>query len=200
MIYVITDNNYLFESIRYAMHPLIAQKATVENILKQDFLWDGDVVLIDDNIALRNYDFEFKNSKRKFSVVFLNTVRNSNIDFLRVHYTYHMLKRNIRLKDFRTKMMKILTGKIRTPVRNYKTMLSERERQILRASIHGYSIRDIARATGLKEKTVYNYRKSACIKLGATRFLDLVPFTSSFMVAASLQSICSTHSEPDCIL
>lgn len=172
------------------MHPLTVQKKNFNNIFKHNDLCDGDVIIMDDSIDMIHYNFGFKKITKKISLVFLNSVRNSEINFFRVHSSYYLLRRSIRIIDFRAKMMKIVNAKLKAPVRKHKIMLSDRELQIINASLHGYSVRDIARAMRLKEKTVYHYRKSACVKLGASRFLDLVPFTSSFLIAAYLQSAC----------
>jgi DNA-binding CsgD family transcriptional regulator len=186
MIYIITDNHFLFEGVRHAMHPITVIKTSIDWVLKYELLCDGDVILIDDSIMLDIYPQTYSFNIKSIEVIFLNTLKNANIDFMKIHSSYHALDRHISIKDFRIKMLKVVTGKSRSPAITNKEMLTTREHQILLASIHGKSIREIALATGLKDKTIYHYRKSACLKLGVTRFIDVVPFSNSLTVAASL--------------
>ncbi len=97
-------------------------------------------------------------------------------------------------------MLKVVTGKSCPPVRTNKTMLTPREHQVLLASVHGKTIQEIASVTGLKDKTVYHYRKSACLKLGVARFIDILPFSSSLMVAASLPGAGAISALPGYVL
>jgi len=186
MIYIITDKYFLFEGVRSAMHPITVIKTSTDWLLKNDLLYDGDVILIDDSILLEDCPQTYNFNEKKISVVFLNTIKNANIDFMKIHSSYHAIGRHISIKDFRTKILRVVTGKGFSPAIKSKKILTIREHQVLLASINGKSISEIASATGLKDKTVYYYRKSACSKLGVGRFIDVVPFSSSLMVAASL--------------
>lgn len=200
MIYIITDNYFLFNGVTHAMHPIIVMQNPINFVDKCELFCDGDLVLIDDNVSLRGGSQSYILSQKRISIVFLNTIRNVSVDFMRIHSSYRALDRNISIKDFRVNMLRAVTRKAHMPIKNNKKMLTQREHQILLASINGRTIQEIATATGLKDKTIYHHRKNACLKLGVARYIDVAPFRSSLMAAASLLNTEVIHGLTECVL
>ncbi|WP_458660034.1 helix-turn-helix transcriptional regulator [Enterobacter ludwigii] len=172
MIYIITDNHFLFDGVRHAMHPTIVIKTSIDWILKYDF-FVGNFILIDDEI-IRDASPQAYNLNKKNTVFFLNTLKNANIDFMKIHSSFHAFDRHISIEDFRIRMLKVVTGKDSPTIIRTKMMLTTREHQVLLASLHGKTAQEIASSIGLKDKTIYSHRKSACLKLSVTRFIDIV--------------------------
>jgi len=200
MIYIITDNYFLFNGVKHAMYPISVMQNPITLANKHDLFCDGDLVLIDDNISLRGEAQSYIFNEKRIVIVFLNTIRNASVDFMRIHSSYRALDRHISIKDFRINMLRAVTKKDPVPIKNHKKILTQREHQILLASINGRTIQEIATATGLKDKTIYHHRKNACLKLGVARYIDVAPFRSSLMAAASLLNTEVIHGLTECVL
>jgi DNA-binding CsgD family transcriptional regulator len=173
MIYIITDNHFLFEGVRHAMHPTDVINTSIDWMLKYELFFIGSFILIDDEV-MRDASPQPYSLNNKSTVVFLSTLKNANIDFMKIHSSFHAFERHISIKDFRIRMLKVVTGKDCPPIIRTKMMLTTREHQVLLASLYGKTAQEIATSTGLKDKTIYCHRRSACLKLGVTRFIDIV--------------------------
>lgn len=200
MIYVITNNNFLRIGLINCLHPL--QLISLYDDKCMDKINDtiSNVFIIDDSIT---YHSDYKrinfNSKNN-TIIFINTNKEIEPNFLKINSRCHLLERSLTLKGIKNETLKIMSGKIKITVRNTKTMLSQREKDVLQASMMGLSVQEIALRTNLQDKTVYHYRKSACLKLGVPRFLDMIAIRNSFLIALSIVDADSTKLDEDCFI
>jgi DNA-binding NarL/FixJ family response regulator len=72
-----------------------------------------------------------------------------------------------------------LAGQVGRPAQATPAILSERERQVLRLVASGLTLREIATALGVSEKTVASYRSRLSLKLGLSSAVELTRFALS---------------------
>jgi two-component system, NarL family, invasion response regulator UvrY len=72
-----------------------------------------------------------------------------------------------------------LAGQVGRPAQASPAILSERERQVLRLVASGLTLREIAVALGVSEKTVASYRSRLSLKLGLSSAVELTRFALS---------------------
>ncbi|GMQ39859.1 hypothetical protein EAI6_41110 [Enterobacter asburiae] len=200
MIYVITNNNFLRIGLINCLHPLVLISVYHDKCLDKINDTVSNVFIVDDSITFnpsyKRINFNSKNN----TIIFINTNKEIEPNFLKVNSRCHMLERSLTLKEIKSEILKIMSGKIKVTVRNTKTMLSQREKDVLLASMMGLSVHEIALRTNLQDKTVYHYRKNACLKLGVPRFLDMIAIRNSFLIALSIVDADSTKLDEDCFI
>lgn len=185
MIYVVTDNIFLMNGIVQCLYPLTVTKTTMHDIFNGIPLRKGDAILMD-NWNYHTYFEKKHNSDKGVKIAIINTTVNKIINFNKIYPMCHIFGREIKTDVFRMEIAKLSANKKRPSEEGLKTILSPRERQIIIACIGGKTVKEISRETGLKNKAVYSYRKSACLKLGVAKFRDLAPFSTTILITASI--------------
>jgi DNA-binding CsgD family transcriptional regulator len=186
MIYLLTNNYYLRIGILNLLHPFeIISLHSAEDYNKANPEGEG-VIIIDDSFHDPNLNIKTYSGTRLKKTVFIKTNKGVNIDFRKINIRNHVLEQPLNLMGFRLQMIKIINQQHDKESLNPKMMLSSKEFQVLLATTKGRSVRAIAHKMELKDKTIYNYRKSACLKLGVGKFSNIILAKTSFLIALLL--------------
>lgn len=180
MIYLFTENIFLKQGVNAALYPLLVETVTVDEYDRcaAESMMEGDVLMIDPHLAFNTVLQMVSRYSHDLKIVFLNSDKFREVNFRMLYSSSWVLNSRLSLTNFRTGFLKILAGK-NQPL-SCRTLLSIKERYVLLASMKGLSAQDIAKESGIKVKTIYHNRKSACRKLGIDKVWEIVPYSHSF--------------------
>ncbi|MEH3481093.1 MULTISPECIES: helix-turn-helix transcriptional regulator [Enterobacter] len=174
--------------IEQSLHPLTVVKTTMQDIFNDVPLYKGDVILIDHGNCHIYFEKEWHRSGKGVTIAIINTTANKTIDFSKFYPSCCIFGKETKIDEFRMEIKNSPQTKNTLQGKGGGYILSPREHQIIIACIGGKTVQEISRETGLKNKAVYSYRKSACLKLGVAKFRDLAPFSTTLLITASISS------------
>ncbi|ELY3087275.1 helix-turn-helix transcriptional regulator [Klebsiella aerogenes] len=179
MIYIITEDYYLFNGIKALVTPcdLSLKWLTLDlckEIIPHQFT-NNDVIVIDTRInpllifpLITKCDlsipFIFLKDKLDIPVKIINNpcnVLDFNSSFSEILYAILTNSKNSRQKGV-----------------DKQLFLSSKEVDIMNLLIEGVSVNKIAESLSMNNKTVYTYKRNICQKLGVRRISQLLPYKS----------------------
>lgn len=177
MIYVFTENMFLKQGMISALYPLLVEFLPVHEHDHPAFagIMAGDVVLIDTHLSFHTLLQTLTRYSCDIKIAFLNNHTFREINFRVLYSSSWIINARVPLDELRTSVLNIITERSRPP--SYRNALSYKETYVLLESMKGISVQDIARESGLNQKTVYHNRKSACRKLGVDKVWEVLPYS-----------------------
>lgn len=177
MIYVYTENMFLKQGMISALYPLLVEFIPVhEHGHPADVgIMAGDVVLIDTHLSFHTLLQTLTRYSCDIKIAFLNNDTFREINFRVLYSSSWIINARVPLDELRTSVLNIITERSRPP--SYRNALNYKETYVLLESMKGISVQDIARDSGLNQKTVYHNRKSACRKLGVDKVWEVLPYS-----------------------
>jgi len=166
MIYVFTENMFLKQGMISALYPLLVEFIPVHEHDHPAYagIMAGGVGVVDKHL----FFFTIK-------VVFLNNDKLREVNFRVLYSSSWVINARVPLDELRTSVLKVITERSRPS--SYRNTLSYKETYVLLESMKGTSVQDIARESGINQKTVYHNRKSACRKLGVDKVWEVLPYS-----------------------
>lgn len=176
MIYLVSENYFLFNGIEklipHQKIELITTKDLNADLLRTMVI--HDLLLIDTGSCSTDIVGLLPDANNNSDIVFITRVRKENIRYGSGRYSPCSLSLDVPLKEFQSYVLEKQEGEVF--VGNISTILTKREVDILRDSLHGLPTQKIAHSYGINIKTVYAHIKSACHKLGINKITDSLPF------------------------
>ncbi|KLG05707.1 hypothetical protein YA49_18710 [Enterobacter cloacae subsp. cloacae] len=177
MIYVITENIFLKNGITSALYPMLVEFIPVHEYDHSVYasIASGDVVLIDTHLSIHAVLSKLAHYSRDIKIVFLNNDKLRKINFGVLYSSSWMIDARVPLDELRISVLKVITEHYKPS--SCRNSLSYKETYVLLESMKGTSVQDIARESGINEKTIYHNRKSACRKLGVNKVWEVLPYS-----------------------
>lgn len=167
MIYMVSDNFYLCEGIEKTMYPLHIMKLSTPTELAQALpqINDLDVLVIDSNFNC-DYSNFFNARNERVKIVVLNSSRHQIENFNTLDSLFYIINIRITIAEFRAYLLSAMAGRMGPNL--FCSRLTTRERFVLKESLKGLTVKEIASINSIPEKSVYAQRLTACRKLGFT--------------------------------
>lgn len=180
MIYLFTENIYLRLGITAALYPIMVECVPINEAdhIAYAEIKEGDLLLIDPNMSFDAIIQGFSRYPYEMKVIFLNSDKLKEFNFRLLYPSSWVLNTRITSDEFRKTIINIITKKKR-PLPSHN-ILNKTERYVLLESLKGLSVKEIAKSSNLKEKTIYHNVKSACNKMGVDKVWKIVPFKFAF--------------------
>lgn len=180
MIYIVSDNYFLFNGIKEIMLPkkikLMKPNYVHDELLRS--LSKEDILLIDTGPCCNDITDLLLGEFNKFRIVFMNRIKKNTVNPHLIRSVSNTLNSDVSLTEFHDYILKALAGDV--PSENINAILTKREEIILRDSLRGLTTQAIADSLGVNVKTVYTHRSNACHKLGVNKITDALPFITWF--------------------
>lgn len=178
MYYIVTENSYLFVGIKSLLGnlPFIhinresSQKIIVNNVR-------GDDVFIVDSSEEHSNILDMLVSR---TVLPLIIYIGSGPRVCSLVSPCFILNEKLSPARFIKSLFRIINGTEREA--GFVATLSRKEKWVLNLSLRGINPKRIAFAMGLNVKSVYNYRTSACRKLGMPKIGGLLPYQTPLLM------------------
>ena len=185
MIYLFTDNFYLRTGIEHAMSPVEIECLDAVNFISKITSATKDIFLIDDNIMHREIFSNHLSIAHNNRIIFINTNRNINSEFLRVNLGHAFVNKKT-IPGELPKVLESIFDKYNLLINmKHHRKLTPTEKRVLLDTVNGKNINEITMTTGLNNKSIYAYRKRVCLKMGVNRFQDIFPFPGFLLIALS---------------
>lgn len=186
MLYIITENYYLWVGLREAVASF--ETKWIKHILDKDelrSLGKGDLVIMDDNVMVDTIpdDIRYINSYPRY-ISFGMCDYDLDVNNLRLTEVSRVDSAIHKYRNLITSLIGNVTPSVRSSF-----SLSSREAEIINMTLQGMSANKIAIYLNVNVKTIYAHRVRACHKMGINRVHDIFLHKGRFLSSAFVEKL-----------